>query len=299
MARLGHLFPLGGPVPPDLVIGRESEIADIELRLREGVSTMLVGSRRIGKTTVCEAVCARLADDHVVVRVEVPERADARELLQLIIDRCNTLSLADEVGKAVGLVRPLIERLLDDRGVPLDLSGLAGTPAADLPVREVLALPLELAGRRRVGGILFLDELQRVMSYEGGDELLRDMVDLYGGVRHMAVLVDGSEERVFDGMLGEPVHFGKLVDRLSLSERIPRSAWRAPLRDRFARAELRLPDEQLEVLLAWGREEPYRTMAASRYTALAARKTQASTVTAFDVEMGTDEAARHLGDDDA
>jgi hypothetical protein len=145
MKQIGSLFPLGGPVPPDLVIGREGVIADVEQRMREGLSTMLVGPRRIGKTTVCEAVCANLADDHIVVRVEVPERAEPRELLQLIIDRCATLSLIDDVKRAAGVVKPLIERLLGHENIPLDLSGLINAPASELPVREVLRLPLELA----------------------------------------------------------------------------------------------------------------------------------------------------------
>lgn len=44
---------------------------------------------------------------------------------------------------------------------------------------------------------------------------------------------------------------------------------------------------------------PYATMAACRYTALAARKTRSSTVAEFDVQMGIDEAERHLQDDAA
>jgi AAA+ ATPase superfamily predicted ATPase len=175
MKQIGSLFPLGGPVAPDLVIGREGVIAYVEQRLREGLSTMLVGPRRIGKTTVCEAVCANLAEDHIVVRVEVPERAEPRELLQLIIDRCNTLSLLDDVKTAAAVVRPLIERLLGHENIPLDLSGLINAPAAELPVREVLRLPLELARERRHRGVLFLDELQRVMGYDGGEELLQDL----------------------------------------------------------------------------------------------------------------------------
>jgi len=70
-------------VPPDLVIGRRGEIQELERRLREGLSTMMVGPRRAGKTTVCEAVCAALADDHFIVNLEVPVRQDARALLQL------------------------------------------------------------------------------------------------------------------------------------------------------------------------------------------------------------------------
>ena len=87
---IGTLFPLGGPVPPDLIIGRRGEIDEIGGRLREGMSTMLAGARRIGKTTVCAAVCEQLGSEGtLVIEVDVPERGDSRALLQLIIDACS------------------------------------------------------------------------------------------------------------------------------------------------------------------------------------------------------------------
>ena len=51
---IASLFPLGGSVPPELVIGRTGEIEDISGRLRNGLGTLLSGERRIGKTTVCD-----------------------------------------------------------------------------------------------------------------------------------------------------------------------------------------------------------------------------------------------------
>lgn len=56
---------------------------------------------------------------------------------------------------------------------------------------------------------------------------------------------------------------------------------------------------RLEAILQWSGGRPYATMAACRYTALAARKTRSSTVAEFDVQMGIDEAERHLQDDAA
>ena len=73
--RIGHLFPAGGPVPPELIIGRTSDIDELHRRVAEGIHTMLTGERRIGKTTVCNAVCERMHEDgSVVVQIEVPER---------------------------------------------------------------------------------------------------------------------------------------------------------------------------------------------------------------------------------
>jgi len=224
MAELiGKLFPAGGPVPPELMIGRDGERADLERRLREGISTMLAGPRRGGKTTVCEAACAALAGDgFLVFDVEVPERADSTALLQLIVDRAARISLADE-GRAVArALGPALEKWLGEHGVPLDLSTLGDAPGP-AQARAILSLPGELARRRRQRAVFFLDELQRTVTYADGQHVLQDLVDLYRPSGDVVLLVDGSEERTLDGMLGEPVHFGKLVDRLTLDPLIPRS----------------------------------------------------------------------------
>lgn len=299
MEAIGRLFPLGGPVPPALVIGRRGEIDELERRLREGLSTMLVGPRRVGKTTVCAAVGAALhSHGFLLVDVEVPERPDARTLLQLIVDRCARLSLEDERRGLLRAARPLLERLLGELGVPLDLSELGNEPG-ELPSRAILQLPLELARARGGRGLVFFDELQRAVDYADGDQLLADLVDIYGGQSDVVVLVDGSDERALEGMLGEPAHFGKLVDRQILADRMPRETWREPLRERFSAAGLQLPGKHCERLLAWSDGRPYPTMAAARYTALSARKLGSDTIGDFELDMGLDEARRHLDDDGA
>lgn len=296
---IGSLFPLGGPVPSDLIIGRRGEIDEIGGRLQEGMSTMLSGVRRIGKTTVCAAVCERLkSQGALVIEVDVPERPDSRALLQLIIDACSRVSLAHAGRAALRFARPTIEKLLPENGVPLDLSMLAREPH-ELPARTVLSLPAELARREGKRALLFLDELQRVVDYADGETVLRDLIDLYGASKDAVVLVDGSNERALNGMFGEPVHFGKLVNRIELDARIPLTSWREPLTERFSRAGLLLEDAGREELLKWSEGRPYATMAAARYTAQSARRTGSGTATEFDVQMGIDEAERHLRDDGA
>jgi hypothetical protein len=295
--KIGRLFPVGGPVPPDLIIGRAGEVDELERRVREELHTILVGPRRIGKTTVCEAVCDRARRSAAaVVTIEVPERPDSRALLQLMIDRCSRLSHEARGRRAAQVARPLIEKLLADLGVPLDLSVL-GSGAA-LPTREVLSLPVRLAGAADRSVLVFFDELQRVVDYADGEQLLIDIVDVFSTSRGVSVLVDGSQERTLDAMLGPPTHLAKLCDRLQLDPQIPRETWREPLRERFDQAGQTIQADALEALLEFGDGRPYETMAAARYTALSARKLGSDRIGDFEVQMGIDEARRHVADDD-
>jgi hypothetical protein len=146
--RIGRLFPAGGPVPADLVIGRTGDIEEIMCRSREAIHTMLTGPRRIGKTTVCAAACEQLRQDGtVVVDIEVPERTDAKDLLQLLVDRCNRISRSAATRGLLRVALPLIEQTLADQGIPLDLGQLATAPGS-LPTRKILDLPLALAEER-------------------------------------------------------------------------------------------------------------------------------------------------------
>jgi hypothetical protein len=296
--RIGRLFPAGGPVPADLVIGRAGDIEEIVRRSREAIHTMLTGPRRTGKTTVCSAVCERLAqEDVVVVDIEVPERTDAKDLLQLVVDRCNRISRTAAIRGLLRVARPLIEQTLAAEGIPLDLGQLTDQAGA-LPTRKILALPMALAEERDRPVVFFLDELQRAADYADGEQLLGDLVDIYSGNPNVVVLVDGSDERALDGMLARPVQFGKLVDRLTLDPLIPTDIWRSGLSERFGQAGLELEPEALEKLIAFGEGRPYPTMTASRYAALGARKLGSVAVEAFDVQMAIDEARRHLAEDD-
>lgn len=294
---IAKLFPLGGPVPSELVVGRAGERNELAGRLREGMSTMLVGPRRAGKTTVCGAVCETLArEGFEIFDVEVPERADSTALLQLVLDRAMRMARRDEAGVVARTVRPMIEGFLKEKGIPLDLAALDPDDTAP-DALAILGLPLEVARQCGRPVVFFLDELQRAVSYEDGLGTLTDIVDLYTSADEVVVLVDGSEERTLDDMLGRPLHFGKLVDRLLLDPRIAPATWREPLTGRFAEAGLELPDDQRERLLRWSDGLAYSTMAAARFTAFSARKTGTVRIADFDLDMGLDEARRHLEDD--
>ncbi len=301
--KIGHVLPVGGPVPPDYVIGRSGEIDQLVTRLSECIHTMASGERRIGKTTVCDAACARVKSGLEIVRVEVPERkdADARVLLQSIIDRCNTVSLASATRKVLRAARPTIEGALASAGIPLNLDELGAEPAP-ATAREILALPRTLAAQLGKPVVFFLDEIQRAVDYTDGEEMLQALVDLYsGGGSEVVVLVDGSDDRLLDQMRGAPIQFDKLCTRLEISSSIPKQVWREALPGRFEQLSMAIESDALAAIVDFGAERPYATMAAAQGAALTARRINAgndrATVGPFEADQGIEFARRRLADD--
>ena len=284
-------------MPPELVIGRDGEIDEAVRRLDEAIHTLITGGRRIGKTTVCDAACAQLRErGAVVVKIEVPESSDGAAMLQLVVDRCSRISLAAAGRGMLRAARPLIEKVLRDEGIPLDLTELGREPG-NLPTRSILALPRTLAEQTGQPVVFFLDELQRAADYADHEQVLGDLVDVYSGASDVVVLVDGSDERTLERLIGAPVQMGKLCDRLPLEPRMPTYTWRDALPERFGQAGLGIEPDVLEKLITFGEGRPYDTMTAARYAALNARKLGSDTVGTFEVEEGIAEARRHLEED--
>lgn len=285
MKRVVDLFPAGGPIAPDLVIGRAGDIDTLTHMAREGVSTALAGPRRSGKTTVGDAVCTALVDDMMVLeRVEVPEHRDgAKELLRGIVAACEKVTLRDEAKKLARALRPTLELLLRGVGLSTDFGDFFADPSS-LSQRQVLMLPVALARTAQRPVLLFLDELQRVAAHEdGGLKLLADLVDLYSAQRDVVVLVDGSEERLLDELFDE-AQLDKLLRRRELALTIAHVEWRAALPDRFRQAELEIDADSLEKLITFGGGRPFDTMLVCQYAALTASRLGTGTVTEFDVD---------------
>jgi AAA+ ATPase superfamily predicted ATPase len=283
------------------MIGREDEVARVVRQVSQGVSTLVTGPRRIGKTTVCDEVCRQLDEDHhaLIVRIDVPERVggDATALLQLIVDACAALRIPDARGM-LQVLRPTIEKWLREEGIPMDLSSVGRR--APLTMREVVGLPLRVAREQGQRVLLFFDELQRAVDYADGHDVLTDVRDIYSAARDQAVvLVDGSDERAIKRLLDDPYNFGKLVSRYDLPTTIAAYLWQDPLVERFAEIGKKLADDQRDAIIDFGAGRPYDTMAAARYIALAAAHHEEDAVSAFDVALGLDHARQHLQDDDA
>jgi hypothetical protein len=163
--------------------------------------------------------------------------------------------------------------------------------------RAALELPLNLANETRKPVVLFIDELQRAVSYADGEGLVSDLVDIYAGTPEVVVLVDGSQERAVEQLMGAPYSLAKLTTRIALDDRIPLDQWRRPLRDRFAQADISISNDWLERLLAFGDGMPYPTMCAARHIAQTVRALGTDHVDRLAFDRGLEQARARIDDD--
>jgi uncharacterized protein (DUF1778 family) len=299
LVALGQLFPAGGRVAPEQMVGRQGDVADLVERLQEFVHLVLSGPRRAGKTSVCGAACATLRDAHdfLVIEVEVPEQSSAEGVCQLLIDRAARLDLKRISQGLLKAAVPAVQSLLAQQGIPLDLSEL-GAAIPDATRRRVLELPLAVARQHGCKVALFLDELQRAVDYSDGVGLIRDLVDIYAGNPDVVLLVDGSNERTIEQLMGAPYSLARLGQRLALAATIPFDQWRAPLQDRFERAALSISGDRIERILEFGEERPYDTMVGCLLVGQNARRMQSDTIDDFVLSNGLEEARARLKEDD-
>jgi hypothetical protein len=295
---LGLLFPAGGRVAPAQMVAREGDVADLVARLRECAHVVMSGPRRAGKTSVCGAACAALRDEHdfLAIELEVPEQSSAEGVCQLIVDRSARLDLERISRGILKVAVPTIQELLEQLGVPLDLSRF-GAEIPDATRRAALELPLAIARQQHRKVVLFLDELQRAVDYADGVGLVHDLVDIYSGNQDVVVLVDGSDDRTIERLMGPPYDLARLAQRVALPHTIPADQWRGPLRERFEHATLAISDEHLERILAFGEGRPYDTMAGCLYVGLMARRLGSEAIDAFALEKGLEEARARLDED--
>src|SRR3982074_1442456 len=114
--RIGSavLFPTDPPVNPESMIGRAADVDRIAMSLLGGGNVVLAGPRRIGKTTVADAVIEVCrADRAYTARADLFAGADAGSLAHLLTLEllANRAALRRAVADAVRAGRSVVAAL--------------------------------------------------------------------------------------------------------------------------------------------------------------------------------------------
>lgn len=253
-------FIYDGPLPPDHVVGRETEVELICDRARAGRFLCLYAPRRFGKTSLLGRVAAQLWE--------------TERLPVILVDLYSVVSLADLVVRmeqayrnhAHGGFRTAVERLMAGSELGLSLAGggisvsLARQPALDpLPaLHSLLDLPVRVAGRHESGHVLVvLDEFQSIGVIEGAEGILRSHIQHQR--EHASYVFAGSEQGLLQAVFADRARplYGQ-AEQLRLG-RLPAEALAAAIEDGFA-ASGRSAGGMIAELLATAEGHPQRAM---------------------------------------
>jgi uncharacterized protein len=299
--RLENLFPTDTPVAPERLIGRESAVSELVEAVRGGQNRVIIGPRRTGKTSACEAVIAEVAADGwyatAVDAMRMEDDAElARELTRSLL--ANRPAIHRVVRRGAEAWRDLAERsraelrleLGDGVSVAWELGGTRAGGEGRLDEAFSLAQRLAEADGRQV--LLFIDEVSELASGRFGkaEVVLGKARAAFQRSPDVRFLLAGSFEHtmreIFAGQ-GSPLgRFGGIYELPP----IQRADWLDGLAARFAEAEMRVAEGQLEALLDWSEGHPYATMLGAGEIYLAAREVGADVVDEVAMRLGLERA---------
>jgi hypothetical protein len=259
--RQGTPFPFAGPVPPDLLIDRQSELEILARRAADRVSVRLVAPRRFGKTSVLLAHAGRLRESSWrTAHVDLSRVADLTDVARRVAAGFAHLDSP--------WVRSHMGGLLARLGVSLSTTGPAVTvgprpaslqgEAAESVLVNLHALPVELWERDKTPTLVVFDEFQDLLvARKDLDGLLRSRIQYHGDAA--AYVYAGSEPSMMREMFDsrERPLFGQ-ADPLTLGP--------LPVEDVIDDLARRFVDEGLDPgpalgeLAVFARGHPQRTM---------------------------------------
>jgi hypothetical protein len=269
------LFPTDAPLLRDQMIGRDEDVTELVTQLGAGVHRIVAAPRRTGKSTVCRAVVAQLADaGSYTVSVSLFELTSAAALAErlaqeAIANRGPLARLVERVrsgGEAVlkGAALALSVRAGMELGDGVELALRPGFATADPNGSLIKALRLleTIATRDDRALILFVDELQEIASGDYGDRsrVSRELREILADSPHVTCLFAGSVEHMMRDLFTNRQR--ALYGFGGFHELTPITApeWLVGLVERFAEDSVNCDADALDQLVGRGRGHPRTTM---------------------------------------
>ena len=259
--RQGTPFRFEGPVSPELLIDRQSELAALARRAGDRVGVRLAAPRRYGKTSLLVAHAAQLRETGWrTAHVDLGRVSDLTDVARRIAAAYGALD--------TGWMRAHLGGLLARLGLSIGTTGASVTlgprpaspdaEAAESVLYRLLDLPRTLHERDEVPTLVVFDEFQDLLvARQDLDGVVRSRIQYHGDAA--AYVYAGSEPSMMRELFDrrERPLFGQ-ADPLPLGP-LPLDQVLADLGERFAREGL-APGDALGQLAAFAAGHPQRVM---------------------------------------
>lgn len=311
MARLrsAELFPTDKDLAPQELIGRSEDVAEFIRQLENGVSLVLAGPRRTGKTSVCKAALAGLDHRrHYFAAADLFLLTGAAQLAeQLVVSATtnrSTLHKAVLSSRKLGQAAlrtaqvTLKMRAMQELGQELEIAFLPSLAKRD-PMRYLryaFELLERIASKDERQLVLFIDEFQEFAAHHepfgGVDEVTQMLASILKESPHVTCLFAGSVEHLLRDLFAEEhrafYRFGEMVSLSPITE----EEWRAGLTERFAQDGCTVTDESVRRMIEASEGHPRTTMLVAQQAHVASIAEDTREIDLSLVEVGWAEARR-------
>jgi uncharacterized protein len=286
-------FAIGTLVTGDEFADRDDELRLLEDELPSGGRIFLLAYRRYGKSCLIHEALRRLGKNTgaITAYVDLYKASSEREFWELVINQLVAGSrepikrVVDWLKSLGGTLRPTFS-VDQQSGMPTVTLGPVATSAELGRLRErALALPGEIAARRRRPVILAFDEFQEIQEFDGG-RLEKHMRAAFQQHRQVGYVFAGSKPHLLRRMAEDPdAAFYRFGRRLELGP-IPAAAWFAYLKPRFSKGSIAASADALRRVIELTEGIPHYVMRVCRLLWPRGLRTQTIDVNAVDAAFG-------------
>ncbi|MHB8631316.1 MAG: AAA family ATPase [Candidatus Limnocylindria bacterium] len=261
-------FPLGGPVPPADLVGREGYIRRAAARLADGNHILIAGPRRIGKTSVLLEVLRRLRRKGLhTAYVDCMGATDLRglgeRLADAVLENVSGAERSFEHARAVAAgLRPTVKVRYEQLELALEL---AREKNASRFFDGALDLPRALAAKTGRRVIVAFDEFQAVGQL--GPRVFDLMRTRFQAHRAVSYAFLGSEEGILEQLFsGKGRAFYRFALPLDLADAaghrfgIDPDDWLSYIREKLGERKLAIADGDIDRILDATGGHPQDTM---------------------------------------
>lgn len=260
-------FAIGTLVTGDEFADRDEELRLLEDELPSGGRIFLLAYRRYGKSCLIHEALRRLQKKAgaVTAYIDLYKASSEREFWELVINQLVAGSrepvqrVMNWLKSLGGALRPTFS-VDPQTGIPTVTLGSVAASAELSRLRErALALPAEIAARRRRPVILAFDEFQEIQEFDGG-RLEKQMRAAFQQHRQVGYVFAGSKPHLLGRMAEHPqAAFYRFGRRLELGP-IAADAWFEYLEPRFAQGNFDVSADALRRVVELTEGIPYYVM---------------------------------------
>ncbi|MDQ7095711.1 ATP-binding protein [Desulfosporosinus sp. PR] len=265
MSSSNTLFPLGGPVDENDIVGREDFLKSIQARLADGQSIMLTGPRRIGKTSLALETLRRLKKEGCyVASVDFFRVSTKRELATAIIDACleNRTGIRRTMDALMGGIKTVTNATklaMKLQGLEFSFSFPDKETSDDLLFSYALDLPQKLAVVDKKQMVVVLDEFQdaaRIVG-DGVFKLMRSHFQVQNKANYLFL---GSKEGLMNNIFaGSDQAFYRFATILPLPP-ISLAAWLDYIKKKFEDRGICCNEQTIQEIIKISGGHPQDTM---------------------------------------